>query len=168
MLARTLGLAFGLIGAIAASQLPEFAQQYRQRLGGAIDELRHVVDAFDRDARSGGQTRAEALAKMAASSDDLQRRQSQSIASHIGRLARLESERAELRDAGPFKRLIVFATQSDGELARRALQDYEPAVPTTTEGAIAAGVGFVAGWGVMRLLGRVFNRRRDTRWTRAI
>ena len=37
-------------GALTASQLPEFAQQYRQRLGGALEELRQVVADFDADA----------------------------------------------------------------------------------------------------------------------
>ena len=37
-------------GALTASQLPEFTQQYRQRLGGAVDELLRVVADFDADA----------------------------------------------------------------------------------------------------------------------
>ncbi len=56
-IARTVGLAFGLLGGLVASQAPEFAQQYRQRLGGAIDELNRVVDALRRDARATGQSR---------------------------------------------------------------------------------------------------------------
>ncbi|MBV9751189.1 MAG: DUF2937 family protein, partial [Hyphomicrobiales bacterium] len=36
MVGRTLSLAIALLAALAASQLPEFTQQYSQRLGGAI------------------------------------------------------------------------------------------------------------------------------------
>ena len=36
LLRRGFVLAAGLAGALSASQAPEFAQQYRQRLGGAI------------------------------------------------------------------------------------------------------------------------------------
>ncbi|MBV9433737.1 MAG: DUF2937 family protein, partial [Hyphomicrobiales bacterium] len=39
MFRRTLSLAIALLAALAFSQLPEFTQQYAQRLGGAIDEL---------------------------------------------------------------------------------------------------------------------------------
>ena len=39
---RRLGLAIGLLVAAVASQAPEFAQQYRQRLGGAIDEINRM------------------------------------------------------------------------------------------------------------------------------
>src|SRR5918997_1279123 len=35
-IARTMAAALGLVGGVVASQGPEFAQQYRQRLGGAI------------------------------------------------------------------------------------------------------------------------------------
>ncbi|MBB3444674.1 hypothetical protein FHT93_004547 [Rhizobium sp. BK379] len=37
-------LAVGLAGGTLFSQAPEFAQQYRQRIGGAVDELRIIVD----------------------------------------------------------------------------------------------------------------------------
>jgi hypothetical protein len=42
MLVGRLALFFGLLLAVAASQIPEYAQQYRQRLGGAIDELQTI------------------------------------------------------------------------------------------------------------------------------
>ena len=35
-----------LAGGTLTSQLPEFAQQYRQRLGGAIDALEQVMTDF--------------------------------------------------------------------------------------------------------------------------
>ena len=167
MLARTLGMAIGLMSAIAVSQFPEYAQQYRQRLGGAIDELRRVVGAFDRDAASAGVARGDALDRMARSGDELQRRQSASMADHAARLDTLEHERQDLRDAGPFQRLLIFATRSDGDIARRAFDDFEPAVPTTPEGAAAAAAGFFAGWGLMRLLARAFRRKRPAQWRRA-
>ena len=43
MILRRLAFAVSLLLGALASQLPEFAQQYRQRLGGAIDELQRIV-----------------------------------------------------------------------------------------------------------------------------
>ena len=43
MLARTLSLAVGLMGGIALSQAGEVAQEYREGLGGAVDELSRIV-----------------------------------------------------------------------------------------------------------------------------
>ena len=45
--ARIAAVGFGVLGGFLASQGPEFSQQYRQRLGGAIDELNRVVARFD-------------------------------------------------------------------------------------------------------------------------
>jgi len=44
--------------ALAGSQIPEFAQQYRQRLGGAIDELNRMIAQFDSEAAGQSLTRA--------------------------------------------------------------------------------------------------------------
>ncbi len=52
MLARRLALAIALVAAFVGSQGPEFAQQYRQRLGGALDEVRRSVVQFDAEAVS--------------------------------------------------------------------------------------------------------------------
>ena len=42
----------GLLLGFVLSQTPEFAQQYRQRLGGAVDELQRIVLQFDDDVRA--------------------------------------------------------------------------------------------------------------------
>ena len=47
MMTRRLALAIALIAGLIGSQAPEFAQQYRQRLGGALDELKHALAEFE-------------------------------------------------------------------------------------------------------------------------
>lgn len=54
MLWRRLALAVGLACGLVGTQAPEFAQQYRQRLAGAVDELTRVVQAFDAEAQGEG------------------------------------------------------------------------------------------------------------------
>ena len=61
MIGRMLTGATVLVAAVTTSQLPEFAQQYRQRLGGAVDELRTIVQRFDADAQAAGMDRTQAL-----------------------------------------------------------------------------------------------------------
>ena len=51
MLARRLALAIALLAGLIGSQGPEFAQQYRQRLGGALEELNRIVSEFDAEVR---------------------------------------------------------------------------------------------------------------------
>ena len=52
MLARRLALAIAVLAGLIGSQAPEFAQQYRQRLGGALEELNRIVSEFDAEVRA--------------------------------------------------------------------------------------------------------------------
>jgi hypothetical protein len=150
---RTLGLAFGLLGGVFASQGPEFSQQYGQRLGGAIDELRRVVAAFDADAARAGQNRDAAVARMRTDADGFIRDRGEAARVDAERLGRLERQRTAFTEAkGPLARLAAIALEPDYALARATYVDYRPAVPTTEEGLLTALVGFLAGWGVFRLL----------------
>ena len=47
---------FSIIGAVAFSQVPEFIQQYIQRLGGHVDEAQHQVELIREAAQSSGHT----------------------------------------------------------------------------------------------------------------
>jgi hypothetical protein len=159
-----MALAFGILGGVVASQGPEFAQQYRQRLGGAIDELGRVVERFDADAQATGQNRDAALAQLRGSPDRLTSFQGDAMRANIERLDRLRGQQQAFTEAGPFSRLWLLTREGDLDLARAAYRDFEPAIPTTNEGFVAAGLGFVFGWVVARLLGlplrRIFVRRR--------
>ena len=62
MLARRLALAIAVLAGLIGSQGPEFAQQYRQRLGGALEELNRIVFDFDDEVRRQNLTRADGLA----------------------------------------------------------------------------------------------------------
>ena len=165
-IAGTLSLAFGLLGGIVASQGPEYAQQYRQRLGGTIDELRRVVTQLDVDAQATGQTREGAVERLRTDRDDFLRRRGDAMHADVQRLERLERQRDSFNTAGAFARLGVLVRDADTDLARASYRDYEPAVPTTSEGLVLAGAGFVLGWVLSRLvaipLRRLFVRRRRT------
>jgi len=164
LIPRAIALALGLFAALIASQGPEFAQQYRQRLGGHIDELRRVVQRFDADAVAAGQTRETATERLAKDPDDVVRRQGRAAAEDRDRLARLEGQRRAFNEAGSFGRLLVLIREGDPAIARAAYLDFEPAVPATQEGVVAAGSGLLLGWGgallLMRSLARIFGRRR--------
>ena len=167
MIGRVLAMAIGILSGLAASQTPEFAQQYRQRLGGAIDELRRVVTRFDETARASGMTREQALRRLAQDQDPIVQGQAGAQQEVATRLVRLESQRQAFIDAGPFGRLLVLMRDPDPGLARAAYLDYEPAWPATTEGLATGGAGFVAGWGVLLFLSRTLSRLSPRRLVRA-
>ncbi|HEX8168633.1 MAG TPA: DUF2937 family protein [Beijerinckiaceae bacterium] len=151
--ARTVAFAFGLLGGVAASQGPEFAQQYRQRLGGAVDELRRVVTRFDADAQATGQDRAGAIERLRQNPDRLTSLQGDAMRGNVERLSRLEGQRVAFADAGPFARLALLVREGDVDLARAAWRDFEPAVPTTQEGFVTAVLGFFFAYALSRLIG---------------
>ena len=164
IIGRILALAIGLFAGLAASQGPEFAQQYRQRIGGAIDELRRVVATFDDNARAEGVSREQAIARLSGQPDTLVQRQGPAMGEIVDRLQRLERQRDAVANAGQFERLAVLARGFDGQLARATYLDFEPAWPATTEGLVIGGAGFVLGWGGLVLLFRALGRLRPSRW----
>jgi hypothetical protein len=166
LLLRTIALSLGLFGALLASQLPEFTQQYRQRLGGAIDELNRVVARFDADAAVNELTRNDALAKLAQSPDDLVRRRAADVTQNIGRLDTLKSQREAMSEAGSVRRVIYFFRDYDRGVAGEAMKDFEPAIPTSGEGLLATGIGFVGGWGLVQLIAWPMRRWREMRMRR--
>lgn len=157
-MARTISFAVALVGAAAASQGPEFAQQYRQRLGGAIDELQAVVAQFDADAAAHGLDRSAAIQRLKQNSDPLAQKRADAAAISAERLARLEKQRTEMQDAGALGRLVVLVGQPDKTIAENALKTFEPAIPTTAEGAVIAGLGFFGTYGLLRMLAMPFRR----------
>jgi hypothetical protein len=159
MVRRTLSLAIALFAALAASQLPEFTQQYSQRLGGAIDELTRVVQRFDKDSVAVGENRKGALDRLARSPDELARRQSAAMSANIARLDMLQAQQAQMAVAGPFRRIEAFLFDPDPAVAKATWNSFEPGVPASGEGVATGGAGFLFGGSLTALLGRMFRRR---------
>ncbi|KAA2237435.1 DUF2937 family protein [Salinarimonas soli] len=166
--ARIVAFGLGLAGALGASQAPEYAQQYRQRLGAAIDELRAIVTRFEADARAVSESPQGAVGRLAANPDELARRQGEGMRSTMARLDALERQRRSMDEAGSFGRIVAMVRDRDPLVARGALEVFEPAVPVTTEGAVSAAAGFGTAWiaaflsmsGLGALVRRLRRRRR--------
>ncbi|KAA9009905.1 DUF2937 family protein [Histidinibacterium aquaticum] len=166
MIIRMLALAGGLAGGAALSQYPEFTQQYVQRLGGQIDALTVVVEDFDATAERSGLTRDAALAQMTGTPFLDDRRAD--MTRTIRRYESLSEARVALDTATPMERLMLPHRMGDSETFRGTWEAFEPALPLTLPGAVAAGAGYLAGWlavaGMLSLLALPFRggaRRRD-------
>ncbi len=168
MILRRLVFALSIVLAGLASQLPEFAQQYRQRLGGAVDELRAIIIQFDHDATAENLTRDEALNRLQANADPLASKRALAMRETIAREDRLSRQQQAFSEAGPMARLGVMANDYDPGIARAAWRIYEPAIPTTTEGLVSGLVGFILGGGLLRLLSWPFTRRKRAATTQAV
>jgi hypothetical protein len=163
MLGGRLALFFALVVGLAATQMPEFVQQYRQRLGGAIDELATIVAQFEAASAREGMNAGQAVARLEANGDPLARHTGTAMGDAIARLRRLRAQQAQIDAASPAGRYLVLLADFDRAIAVGAYGMYQPAVPITLESFVLGLIGFVAGGGLVRALHWPFRAARRRR-----
>lgn len=160
MIRRTVSMFAGGLCAALASQAPEFAQQYSQRLGGAVEELRAVVSHFDQDADKAGLDRATGLNRLAQSPDGFIVARSESMRSTIERFSQLDRQQTAMNAPDVLTRVGAMVKDYDGKIARDAMKDFRPAMPLTLEGLFFAGLGFFGGATVAGVAALPMGRRK--------
>ncbi|WP_295810705.1 DUF2937 family protein [uncultured Nitratireductor sp.] len=159
-LGRILSLAVAVVCGLATSQAPEFSQQYRQRLNGALEELRRVIETFDADAAKNNLTRERAINVYEDTGSAFLQDRAGSVRAAIGRLGDLERQSQAFDAAPPVLRPLVVARAPDGPVLQGAYRDFEPAVPITLHGFIWTGAGLVFGFSTAWLIGLFFRRKK--------
>jgi Protein of unknown function (DUF2937) len=167
MIRRFLAMFAGGLGAVAASQAPEFAQQYTQRLGGALDELKGIVRSFDQDAGKAGLTREDGLQRLERTADAFVAGRGRNMRIVIERFETLQQQKEAMAAPDVVTRVGAMVKQLDPAIARKTMDDFKPALPLTVEGAFFALLGFLAGaliTGIVALpMGRRLGRPRESR-----
>jgi len=131
-------------GAVLFSQFPEFMQQYLQRLEGHLDEARLQLAGLKDTAAQSGATIDQLVANAAASSDPLMQRLGILVKGTAGRVDQLAAADDALRHASLVAKPFVFFLHLEPAIARATWSIFRPAVPTTLEGLVYAGVGMLA------------------------
>ena len=167
MFARRLALAIAVLAGLIGSQGPEFTQQYRQRLGGALEELNRIVAEFGAEAGRENLTRAEALGRLERNDDPLARDRGGDMRKAIDRDRRLSEQIEAMNSAGLLVRLYVVANNFDPQIARSALDNYEPAEPLSFGALAAGGLAAFGGWAATLLIAWPFRRGSRLRAVRA-
>lgn len=148
ILARIATVCAALIGALGLSRAPEFAQQYQQRLGGALDELSIIVADFDRDATLAGIGRSQALAIYDGAGEPFLRNRGQSMRRTITRFETIARQSAEMAEASPFLKPFALIANADDMIVTNAWRDFKPAVPITPAGLFWTLAGSILGAGL--------------------
>lgn len=153
-------------GVVIFTQLPEFFQQYLQRLGGHLDEARRQLAQFESVAAQSHLT-VEALAEQTGrNADAAVAKLGGVIAATLERVNELEAAHAALQQASVWTRPFVFLQHVDGSIARATWTIFKPAVPTTFEGMIYGLVGMLVFLGLYHGMIRLplsrWSRRRQT------
>lgn len=137
-----------LLGAVAFCQLPEFIQQYLQRLGGRLDEARRQLAEFEAVARQSKLTLPQFIDRTSANPDEAVARLGGVMQGTIDRVAELSRAETALRDASLWEKPFVFFAHLDTSIAGATLDIYRPAVPTTVEGLVYALAGMAVILGI--------------------
>jgi Protein of unknown function (DUF2937) len=167
MFARRFALAIAVLAGLIGSQGPEFAQQYSQRLGGALEELNRIIAEFDAEAQRQNLTPAEGLSRLEDNADPLARERGADMAEAIERAKRLSEQLRAIDSGGPLTRLYVVAGEFDPEIAQSTLDNYEPAAPLSVGALAAAGLAAFWGWAATHLIAWPLRRRSQLRAMRA-
>ena len=160
MIRRIMAMFIGGLGAALASQAPEFAQQYAQRLGGAVEELRGIVQQFDRDGARSNLDRQGGLKRLEGSSDTFIVARGQAMRATIQRFTLLEAQKQSMNAPDVLTRVGAMVKDYDPLIAQQAKADFRPALPLTLEGLFFALLGFLGGTSIGAIIALPMGRRK--------
>ncbi|MSU45535.1 MAG: DUF2937 family protein [Lacunisphaera sp.] len=132
-----------VLGAVLFSQGPEFMQQYLQRLGGHLDEVRRQLAIFQDTAAKAGVMLDHFIQQTGANPDPGVARLGGVMSDTMERVGSLQSAHDALMHSALWERPFVFLRHLDLEITRATCTIYQPAVPTTLEGLAYAMAGML-------------------------
>ena len=153
----------GILGAvvfgIGMSQFPAFTEEYQQRLGGTVDELRIITEEFDRTAANQNMTRNQAL--MANTGAQFLGIRVDDLPDTFVRYEQLSEDQQVLANADTIKRFTSFLRMTDNQLVNATWNAHKFAVPTNTDGFVFALIGVMGGFfGATQIAGLISRRRK--------
>lgn len=151
ILDRWLCIFTGIAGAVLASQLPAYCTQYMQNLRGRLDELEPIVEEFELDVMQYNYTLDEALEECEGARGLLDALCS-SFEDIVMRYEDLLEHYLMLNNNGDYKRPFALMGSARSDIARSVADEFEPAIPTSDQGFVYAGVGFLLCSGALTFL----------------
>jgi hypothetical protein len=132
-----------VVGTVAFSQIPEFMQQYLQRLGGHLDEARRQLGKFEDAAEQSGITLDRLIAQTGSNADAAVAKLGGVMTDSVARVEELQAAQTAIVNASLWERPFVFFKNMDADIARATWQIFKPAIPTTVEGLVYAAIGML-------------------------
>jgi hypothetical protein len=130
-----------VLGTVAFSQIPEFMQQYLQRLGGHLDEARRQLGQFHNAAEQSGLTLDRLIAQTGANADAAVAKLGGVMSAAVLRVEELQTAQTAIMSASLWERPFVFLRNIDSDIARATWGIFKPAIPTTVEGLVYSAAG---------------------------
>ena len=159
-------------GTVLFSQIPEFMQQYLQRLGGHLDEARRQLEHFQQTATQSGLTLDRLIGQTAANADPAVAKLGGVMTEAMQRVDELAAAQSAMQHASLWSRPFVFLRHANPAIAHATWEIFKPAVPTTGEGLVYALFGMLILLGVYHMgiklpVSRALARRAQRRLARS-
>lgn len=132
-----MGAAVAAAAAILGSQFLAFIQQYRQRLGGHLDEATRNL-------------REVSTGEIGQLLDDATRTAVSLVAER--RVEDLQSTIDRIESAGPLVKPFIFARHVDYEIANATWSSFQPALPLDAVNLTYSAAALVVSWALYRVL----------------
>lgn len=145
MIGRILDGLVAIVGATGFAQFPAFYQQYRQRLGGRLDQARQDVARTLADATDEGKTLEAYIQDLGNSGSSAAAQAAQRELERVENLNALQSAYATLTEAELWQRPLLFAQHFHPGIADDAFEAFQPAFPVSIEALVYAAVGMMLG-----------------------
>ncbi|HTY50195.1 MAG TPA: DUF2937 family protein [Steroidobacteraceae bacterium] len=138
--------------AVAGGLVPGFINQYRQRLGGRLDQARMDLAAWQKIADQFFQGDIHKLIQNhAASADAAIRAESRLVQSLADAVVNLQSA-ADALHGSLWHQVAYLAVHSDPELVHATLTDWTPTFSLAPEGLLFAALCALTAWAVFHVL----------------
>ncbi|MEM7173491.1 MAG: DUF2937 family protein [Pseudomonadota bacterium] len=157
MLFRLASTLSAVVSGGLTSQFPEFYQQYRQRLGGHLDQAKERMTEITVDAQSKDLSVKDYIQSFLDSpAHTLEGQRMQDSFVTVERLSMAETA---LQQASLVGQPATFAQHFDPTLAQAVAETFQPAFPLTPAGLIYGGAGALLGWLILITGRRLFRRK---------
>ncbi len=132
-----------VLGAFVGSQIPEFMQQYTQRLAGHVDELNHLLDQLRQVATYSNKTLEQYIEKFISNADLDFSRQGEFMQGVVNRWQELHQALNHLMQSSIWSRPYIFIKDLQYDIAQSTLTSFQPGINLSAEGLCYTGAGIL-------------------------
>ncbi len=145
---------FVVAGAFIGSQVPEFMNQYTQRLSGHVAELDHLLQNLRQAAAFSNKTLEQYIQKFLTNSDPDFSHQGEFMQTMLTRWQDLSLSLQKMTESSMWSRPYVFFNYLNYDIAKSTLASYNPGLSLTIEGLCYTGMGLVIGFLIYQSLAK--------------
>lgn len=121
-------------GALTGAQVPEFINQYIQRLGGHVTELGRIISQYRDGAAGSGRDLQTYIQLFQKSSVPEFAKTGSQMGSNLERYTELKAALEELGNASGIDRLFAFLKNLNMDIISGTIKDFQPGFPLSLEG----------------------------------